>query len=112
MAEANELFEGWEEYPPTSITLKAIAAGFGVGQKENKVEDDGTFIPTEAQEAMQRSAMQAIAAKAGSRLPILRGGDPGLPKAKPVFDIDSLRNKNIEVLKKRLLKGASTRVRN
>ena len=111
MAEVNELFAGWEDYPPVSVTLKALAAGFGVGVKENKVQDDGTFIPSEAQEAMQRSAMQAIAAKAGSRLPIMRGKDPGLPKAKPVFDLNELRNKNIDALKAKL-RGASGLVRN
>jgi hypothetical protein len=104
--EAHELFEGWGDYPPTSITLKGLAAGFGVGVKENKVEDDGTFVPTEAQEAMQRSAMQAIAAKAGARLPIMRSRDPGLPKAKPVFDLDELRRKNAEAILKRI-KGSN-----
>ena len=111
MAEVNELFEGWEDYPPVSVTLKALAAGFGVGVKENKVEEDGTFVPSEAQEAMQRSALQAIATKAGGRLPIMRGRDPGLPKAKPVFDLNELRNKNMDTLKRKLTKGALGSVR-
>lgn len=43
---------------------------------------------------MQKSALAGIAAKAGPRLPIVRGADKGLPKAAPVFDLDEMRLRN------------------
>jgi hypothetical protein len=56
---------------------------------------------------MQRSALQGIKEKAGPLLPIMRGRDPGLPKAPPVFDLDKMREKNIASLRKRVTKGSS-----
>ena len=68
-------------------------------------------VPPEAQLAMQRSAAQAITAKAGSRLPTVHGKDPGLPSAPPVFDLDELRKRNADVSRRRVLaKMAKTNV--
>ena len=102
LLEVNELFKGWEDYPPTNILVKALVNGFG-GIKKPKVDEDGFTIPSEAQDAMQRSAVGAIAAKADPRwLPVTRGRDRGLPKAAPVFDLTELRERNLEALRKRV----------
>ena len=50
--------------------------------------------------ALQRGALAAIAAKAGTRLPIIQGKDKGLPKNAPVFDLEELRRKNDLIAKK------------
>jgi hypothetical protein len=101
LGEANELFQGWDEHPPTNLLLKAIAVGFGVIKKpEIKVQDD-TLQHQQAFDAMQRAAMHEIAVKAGPRLPILQGPDLGLPKAKPIFDIEELLKRNANVVQQR-----------
>lgn len=98
----NELFEGWSEYTPTNILVKAIVEGLGGGPKpKEEVDKDGFKVPVAAEYAMQRSAAQAIAAKAGSRLPVIQGRDKGLPQSAPIFDLDEMRKKNMEVLRRR-----------
>lgn len=102
MLEANELFEGWEDYPPVYLSVKAIVEGLGVGKK--RTTEPNAMSPEDekiAFDSMQRSAMGAIAAKAGHRLPIIVGKDPGLPKMAPVFDFAELRKRNMEVAKGR-----------
>ena len=99
MPEVNELFSGWDEYPPTNILVKALVEGFG-GKKKSTV-DETVEMPQEAFDAMQKSAMAEIAVKAGPRLPILQGKDRGLPKTPPVFDIEVMRQRNAEVLARR-----------
>lgn len=64
----------------------------------------------EAFEAMQNSALGAITSKAGSRLPVMQGKDPGLPKAAPVFDLDELRKRNSDIMSQR--KGRAEEKRN
>ena len=91
MAEVNELFVGWDEHPPTNILVKAFV---GWGKKEQPLVD--ATIPPEALEQMQRSALAAISAKAGNRLPIIKGKDKGLPKVQPTFDLDELRRRNAQ----------------
>lgn len=55
--------------------------------------------------------MAAIQAKAGNRLPVMVGRDPGLPKAPPVFDEEALRKQSAESIKKsRELRRNKTRV--
>jgi hypothetical protein len=99
LAEANELFTGWKEFPPTNLLVKAIVEGLGGGVKS---ENEAPFeVPDEAMAEMQRSAASAIVAKAGNRLPMVRGKDAGLPKAPPVFDIEELRKRNAEVARRR-----------
>ena len=94
MGEVKELFEGWGEYPPTNILVKALVEGFGGKTSSLPSQQE---IPPAAMEEMQRSALAAIAIKAGPRLPIVRGKDKGLPKAPPVFDLDELRRRNANV---------------
>lgn len=103
MFEANELFNGWDEYPPTNILVKALVEGFGGGVKKKQlVDDDSTIdVPDEAFKAMQRSALAGIAARAQGRLPIIAGPDLGLPKSQPVFDIDEMRKRNNDVIARR-----------
>lgn len=55
----------------------------------------------EAFEAMQNSALGAITSKAGNRLPVMQGKDPGLPKAAPVFDLEELRKRNSDLMARR-----------
>lgn len=50
---------------------------------------------------MQSATLTELAAKAGPNLPIIRGRDPDLPPA-PVFDLDEMRSRNQELLKKRV----------
>jgi hypothetical protein len=69
-------------------------------------------VPPEATAAMESSALSALATKAGPALPIMRGRDPGLPQAKPIFDIDELRSRNLDLLKTRVLKGGNGSVGN
>jgi hypothetical protein len=102
----NELFQGWKDFPPTNLLVRALVEGFG-GIKRT----DGTKaidIPPEAQDALQQSAVMAIASKAdASWLPVTRGRDPGLPKTKPTFDIDELRKRNAAATRRRIAKGQS-----
>jgi hypothetical protein len=107
--EVKELFSGWSDHPPTNILVRAIVEGLGGGKASVASEDDFS-VPQVAQDAMQRAATAAIAAKAGSRLPVIHGKDTGLPKAAPVFDLDILREKNIELLKKRRAEKGKERV--
>lgn len=53
-------------------------------------------IPPAALEAMTKSAMSEIQAKAGTRLPIVRGRDRGLPKTPPAFDPDVMAQRSRE----------------
>lgn len=79
------------------MMLQALLEGFGgktAGEKEVEVSP-------EALSAMQDSAVAAIAAKAGSRLPITRGRDKNLPRTPPMFDFEELRKRNEAILDKR-----------
>jgi hypothetical protein len=79
-----------------------LVEGFGGGKKRSNELID---IPPEARDAMQTSAVAALATRADPKwLPITRGRDPGLPKAAPVFDLDELRRRNAEALKQRMSK--------
>lgn len=99
----NELFSGWNEYPPTNLLLKALVEGFGGGSKP-QVEPERLDIPPEAALAMQRSAAAEISTRIGRGLPMVRGRDTGLPKAPPVFDIDEMRKRNEAIKNRRGLK--------
>jgi hypothetical protein len=99
LSEAHELFTGWDEHPPTNLLVKAIVEGLG-GQTQPKA-NDVVDVPPEAMLAMQRSAAQAVVAKAGSRLPMVHGRDKGLPSAQPVFDIEEMRRRNADVTRRR-----------
>ena len=101
LAEANELFSGWSEFPPTNLLVKALVEGLGGGTKP-KVDPE-VDVPPEALAAMQRSAVGAISAKAGPRLPVVKGPDPGLPKTAPVFDIEELRRRNEDISRRRAM---------
>jgi hypothetical protein len=99
--EVNDLFAGWDEHPPTNILVKALLEGLGGGNKAKTKAVTSADIPAAAMDAMQKSAMQAIAAKAGPTLPIIQGKDKALPKTPPIFDENELRQRNAEVLKRR-----------
>jgi hypothetical protein len=101
LPEVEDLFSGWEEFPPTNLLVKAIVEGLGGGHKTT-AEGDFT-VPPEALDAMQRSALSQISVKAGPQLPIVRGRDVGLPSAAPVFDLDTMRQRNQDRLKSRVL---------
>jgi hypothetical protein len=89
--------------------VKALVEGLGgISTTKSSNDDDDVNIPPEAMKSMQDSALTAIAAKAGARLPILRGHDKGLPKAPPTFDLDKLREKNMETAKRLLKKGGAS----
>lgn len=104
LAEARELFEGWDEHPPTNILVKALLDGFGGGK--NTKPDPDLKLPPHIQDTLQRSAVAAINAKADPKwLPVTRGRDPGLPGVAPIFDLDELREKNAERLRQRAQKG-------
>ncbi len=97
MPEANELFEGWVDYPPTNILVKAIV-GWTSGTGTKGV-NGGAIMPPEAAEAMEKAALAEIQAKGAGRIPIVRGRDKGLPKAPPVFDVEAMRAHNTDVAK-------------
>jgi hypothetical protein len=100
LLEVNELMLGWEDHTPTNILVKALLEGLG-GGKANKTPTADEFqqLAPEAMKAMQDSAMEAIVAKAGNRLPVTRGRDKGLPHRGPIFDVELLRDKNDTVAK-------------
>ena len=105
LPEVNELFSGWDEHTPTHLLVKALVEGFG-GGKISSPSPPGSAnpayaVPLEAQAAMQTSVLNNIAAKAGPAMPILRGRDPGLPAKPPSFDLDELRERNLDILRKR-----------
>lgn len=104
----NELFEGWSEHPPTNLLVKAIVEGLGGGR--SSAPSENFVVPPEAQKAMQDSALAEISVKAGHQLPVLRGRDPGLPPAKPVFDLDEMKARNAEILQRRSARGDAKRV--
>lgn len=96
LAEVNELFEGWDEHPPTNILVKALVDGFS-GKKPADVNSSSDVdMPPEAFKVMQASALEQIKHRAGNRVPVVRGKDPGLPKTAPIFDFDAMRAKNAE----------------
>lgn len=82
------------------VLVKAIVEGLGGARSAPRELD----MPAEAQEEMRRSALTQISAKAGSRLPILVGKDPGLPKQAPILDINLLRERNAELIRSRVQK--------
>ena len=107
LVEVNELFEGWDESPPTHLLLKAIVVGLG-GSFEGKKPKGEQEIPSEVFSSMQASAVAGIAAKGGRSLPVIVGQDKGLPKASPIFDLEALKRKNKEAADK--LKAQKTDV--
>jgi hypothetical protein len=103
LPEVNELFEGWNDHPPLNVMVQILVESFS-GVKFGKaaeVSPEGIELPSEAMVEMTKSAMAGIEAKAGNRLPIVRGKDKGLPKEAPVFNVDELRLKNAEIIRKR-----------
>jgi len=94
LAEVNELFEGWRDYPPTNLLVKALVEGFGGKAATAESKTPSADIPPAAMAAMQNSALAQIQVKAGPTLPVVRGRDPGLPKTPPIFDPEVLRAKN------------------
>jgi hypothetical protein len=94
LADVNDLTSQWKDHPPTNILLKGLIEGLAGGSKPTV--DAAVDMPPEAFEAMQNAALAGIAARAGNRIPIMAGRDPGLPKAAPVFDLDTLRQRNAE----------------
>jgi hypothetical protein len=111
MLEAQELFEGWADHPPTNLLVKAIVEGFGGGKPSAPAGGWENVPPealAEANRAMQNSALQQIAVKAGPTLPIQKGRDRGLPKAPPIFDEETMRQRNEEArarIEARRMKG-------
>lgn len=97
----NELFAGWDEHPPTNILVKALVEGFG-GKTKPQGASAFVDVPPEATAEMSRSALTYIAAKAGSRLPIVKGRDKGLPAKPPSFDVEELKKRNIETIRRRV----------
>jgi len=99
LAEANELFEGWGEHPPTNLLVKAIVEGFGGTRPGPMGQTADVQMPPAAAEAMEKAALAEIRTKGAGRIPIIQGRDKGLPKAPPVFDLDKLRERNGTVAK-------------
>jgi hypothetical protein len=97
------LFRQWADYPPTNILLKALLEGLGGTKSKVEVEEqEATLGPNDpAFGEMQRAAAAAISMKAGRALPIMRGRDPGLPAAAPVFDESEMRKRNAEILRRK-----------
>jgi len=92
------------------LLVKALVNGFG-GIETKPKDGEAIDIPPDVQKHLQKSAVQAIASKADPRwLPVQIGKDKGLPAAAPVFDIDEMRQRNIETLRKRVVGGAKQRV--
>lgn len=81
------MIEGWTEYPPLGILVKAIVVGFG-GRPAAKSQ--------QPQAAADDSVLTELSVKAGRALPVIRGKDSGLPQAKPMFDFEALKQKNAE----------------
>jgi hypothetical protein len=85
LAEVKELFDGWEEYPPLGLLVKAIAEGLGGGKLKS--------VPGSSE---VEANLENIRARAGPALPVISGRDIGLPKNAPVFDLETLRKRNTE----------------
>lgn len=84
------------------MLVKSLVEGFSGGTKKAVSQDDtSSAIPQEAFDAMQREALRGISQKVGSRLPIVRGKDRGLPKVEPVFDLNVMKERNVDVIRRR-----------
>lgn len=59
----------------------------------------------DAMKLMEKSALVALATKAGPMLPILHGKDKDLPKTPPVFDEKIMLERNAAIKAKRNSKG-------
>ena len=88
LAEANELFDGWREAPPVHILVRGIYLGLG-----GKLAGAERIASSASDEYTVDNLPSELRNRPG--LPILRGRDPDLPKAPPVFDLDAMRQKNL-----------------
>lgn len=92
LADANELFESWEDSPPTNYLVRAIVEGFGGKKFKSNLN---RLEPVQVQsKSDQRKILSEISQQAGSTLPVLRK-DPGLSQFKPEFDPEALNKKNL-----------------
>lgn len=96
LGEANGLFGSWKENPPTNLLLSAIVQAFGGGSAQPSVSEK-TDVP---KHVITDSDLTKLSVVAGANLPIRRK-DPGLPKTKPVFDMNDLVEKNNRMIRTR-----------
>ena len=98
LIEVQELFDGWKDYTPTNILVKALVEGFC--GKSKPEEEPFAELPPDAAKAMRQAALAEVARKAGPAIPIVRGKDRGLPQKAPVFDYEELRKRDEESQKR------------
>lgn len=87
LKEVNELFLTWNEHPPVYVLLKALVEGLGGGTKPKPIDE---------------AQIQELTFKSRGALPVVaKGKNPFEPKAAPVFDLETMRAKNREILLKK-----------
>lgn len=97
------MFRAWGEHPPTNILVKGLLLGLGAVPQTADKSSAQAEISQEAQTKMKQMAtLTAIAAKAGTQMPVMRGRDPGLPAQAPNFDEAAMRLRNAEILARRV----------
>lgn len=105
MVEANELFEGWADEPPTNVLLNGIVRGFA---------GKGATTPSREQRALETGGaitnvtdadLIKLSVEAGPALPVQRTKDIGLPKKAPVFDMLEMRKRNTDVIVRTTLRN-------
>lgn len=97
MGEVRALTADWPTAPPLVFLVEALVKGFSAGPEPVASEPEAERSIVSDPEMQNDRALQDIAYQAPpNQLPILRGGDPGLPKAPPIFDLEVMRAKNAE----------------
>lgn len=96
MPEINDLIGQWHDYPPTNLLLKALLDGLS-GKAKPAAEAETVVRP----DMDQLRVISEISMKAGPHMPVVRGKDSGLPRTPPSFNVDELRQRNAEVLRRK-----------
>lgn len=87
VGEANDLISGWTEYPPVFMMLKGF---LGVGSKNTVNLKNRPITDIE----IDKVKSLIIKAGAANSIPVLSKPDPSLPKNAPIFDLNTMRERN------------------
>lgn len=95
------MFDDWGENPPLYVLVKTLVEGLAGAGKPR------TLASAAAKAGIDEATLAKLRAEAGKALPQIKGRDPGLPKAAPVFDLDVLRRRNAERIAKAVKKDSA-----